>query len=131
MPTGWPTSSKVDGLSCLANPGLVPPTIKVNKAAAPPTDLIISWSPSCADGAQDYGIYQGTLGAWYSHTALDCNDAGSDRLEQVAPAAGSAYYLVVPMNYKGEGSYGRRSSGVERPVGTTVCMTPQLITVCP
>jgi hypothetical protein len=129
--SGWPTSSKVEGLSCLANPGLVPPTIQVNKATAPPTDLIVSWSASCADGARDYGIHQGTIGAWYSHKALDCNDAGADLKEQVTPAAASSYYLVVPMNYRGEGSYGTRSSGPQRPVGTVVCMTPQLITSCP
>ena len=128
---GWPAGSKVDGFSCMANPGLVPATIKVNKATSPPTDVIISWSPSCADGAQDYAIYQGTIGSWYSHKRLDCNDAGADRQEQVTPASGGAYYLVVPMNYRGEGSYGARSSGAQRPVGTTVCASPQMVTSCP
>lgn len=128
---GWPISSKVDGLACIANPGLVGTTLKVNKAVAPAGDVILSWLPSCAEGAQDYGIYQGTIGTWYSHTALDCNDAGADLSEQVTPGSGNVYFLVVPLNYMGEGSYGVRSSGVQRPIGGAVCASPQLLTGCP
>lgn len=128
---GWPRGSTIDGLSCEANPGVVPTTLTMNKALAPPSDVVLSWSASCAGGAQDYGIYEGTIGTWYGHTQIDCSDAGGDLTEQVTPGAGNRYYLVVPHNTKEEGSYGNASSGVDRPVGAVVCATPQVITPCP
>lgn len=91
---GWPTNSAIDGISCLANPGRVPLTIRLGKAAPP--DIIIDWTASCSEGAEDYGIYQGVQSSWYTHTLLDCNDAGANTIEQVTPAVGSSYYLVVP-----------------------------------
>ncbi len=128
---GWPISSEVDGVSCLANPGLVPATLTVNKSTITAGDLRIGWSTSCSEGGEDYGIYEGAIGSWYTHTAIDCNDAGGDLVEEVTPAAGNRYYLVVPQNGKEEGSYGQRSSGTERPVGSSVCASPQVITPCP
>ena len=94
------------------------------------------WAASCSTGAEDYGIYQGTIGAWYSHALLDCDDAGADLTEQITPAAESSYYLVVSNNSQAEGSYGNCSVGVclaadERPAGTAQCVTPQVITGCP
>jgi hypothetical protein len=90
----------------------------------------LDWSASCSSGAEDYGIYEGTLGTWYSHTQIDCADAGNDLVEQITPAVGSNYYLVVPHG-KAEGSYGLNSAGAERPVGAAVCATPQILTPCP
>jgi hypothetical protein len=126
---GWPISSGIHGISGLANPGTVPTTITLGKA--PAGDIIVNWAASCADGATDYGIYEGTIGTWYSHTLKDCNDAGGDRTEQITPAAGNRYYLVVANNFQAEGSYGQATSGAERPVGTAVCITPQVVTACP
>jgi hypothetical protein len=126
---GWPISSGIHGVSGLANPGTVPTTITLGKA--PGGDIVVNWSPSCADGAQDYGIYEGTIGTWYSHTLEDCDDLGDDRTEQITPAAASSYYLVVPNNFQAEGSYGKATSGAERPVGTAVCIPTQVVTACP
>lgn len=119
-----------------ASPGRVPVTISVRKAEVPPGDIVIDWSVSCSTAAEDYGIYQGTIGTWYSHTLIDCNDAGSDLREQITPDAGNSYYLVVPHNAQAEGSYGRCSIGVclaadERPVGAAQCVAPQALAPCP
>ena len=118
-----------------SGPGRVPVTISLRKAVTP-ADVVIDWSASCSTAADDYGIYQGTLGTWYSHTLLDCNDQGSDLSEQITPAAASSYYLIVPHNGQAEGSYGNCSIGAcagadERPVGTAKCVTPQVLAPCP
>jgi len=132
---GWPASSAVDGLSWVGNPGLVPPTITVDKVPAS-TNIALSWSVSCSDGALDYGIYEGQLGTWYSHTLATCTDAGTPLTEQITPGAGSRYYLVVPHNVVTEGSYGKSKNypagfDTERPVGSAQCASPQVVTPCP
>lgn len=137
---GWPITSQ-DDFSCLANPGRIPPTLMVDKTGLlDVSPIILAWTASCSpDGATDYGIYEGMLGAWYSHTSAaidDCNDAGGDLTETVTPIAGDTYYLIVPHNDREEGSYGTCSpaaacgAGNERPVGGAVC-EPQMISVCP
>ncbi|MEO8212884.1 MAG: galactose oxidase-like domain-containing protein [Myxococcales bacterium] len=134
---GVPSISRmVRVLGSGGDPGSVPATLTMGKAVAPQGDLTIQWEASCAAGAASYGIYQGTIGAWYSHTRLDCNDDGSNLIEQLTPATESSYYLVVPHNIAGEGSYGRCSPGVclaadERPVGAAECVVPQVLTSCP
>ena len=125
--SGWPAGSQVDGLAGVGNPGRVS-ALTVNKSGA---SLVISWSAGCSDGGTDYGIYQGTIGTWYSHVAIGCFDVGSDRTETISPAAGNTYYLVTPRNDAAEGSYGPRSSGVERPVGGGACVATQIVTPCP
>lgn len=126
--TGWPITGEVAGVATGGNPGRVPPTILVNKAGA---NVTVSWSASCSAGADDYAIYEGTIGTWYSHTSKVCTDAGHDLTETFAPGAGSDYYLVVPKDSFEEGSYGRASSGIERPVGAAVCVAPQVVSDCP
>ena len=134
---GWPISGMVDGVSCGGNPGRTPFTMTVNPAVAPATDLIIAWSASCSQGADDYGIYEGTIGTWYSHTAIDCSDGGAPLTEQISPSPGDTYYLVVPHSgCRGEGSYGLCNTAVclaadERPVGSTTCTSPHVVTCCP
>ena len=85
----------------------------------------------CSPGAQDYGIYEGTMGSWTSHTAVDCHDDSYDLAEIVTPSPGDRYYLVVPRNPNDEGSYGTASSGAEIPQGTTVCIPTQVVGTCP
>jgi hypothetical protein len=130
---GWPISSIVDGVSCGgARPGRVPDTsVKLDKAVAPVGDIVLSWGPSCAapEAAQDYQIYEGTLGTWYNHSCVVDTDPPFTLTEQITPAVGNTYYLVVPLNRcKGtEGSYGKCSpsaacgAGNERPVGSPQC----------
>ena len=125
--TGWPGSSGIDGLSWVGNPGRVD-TLTVNKSGG---NLAISWTAGCSEGGTDYGIYEGVIGSWYSHVGIVCTDAGADRTETFAPAAGNRYYVVVPRNAAAEGSYGARSSGIERPAGGAACVATQVVTPCP
>jgi hypothetical protein len=134
---GWPISGVVDGIACGGNPGRVPVTMLVNPALAPAGDLILDWSASCSQGADDYGIYEGTIGVWYDHTANDCNDGAVLLTEQITPQVGDRYFLIAPKSgCRGEGSYGRCDSGVclvgdERPVGAATCAAPHVVTCCP
>jgi hypothetical protein len=136
---GWPLSSTVDGLSTLGNPGAVPATLFMNKTVSPQldgSDVILSWTASCSEGTSDYGIYEGTIGAYYSHSSVDCNDGGAPLTEQITPALGSHYYLVVPLNPQTEGSYGQREDFpgptlTERPIGAAQCVAVQTVTPCP
>jgi len=82
-------------------------------------DLLLSWEVGCGPPAIDYGIYEGILGTYYSHTALRCG-TGSATSVTVTPSPGSRYYLVVPLR-TAEGSYGTDSAGRERPQGTVAC----------
>lgn len=109
-----------------SNPGNVPPSMMVELVA--PTQLRISWSQSDCEGGQSYGIYEGTIGSWYSHTAIDCDDNGADRAEIVTVPPGDVYYLVVPLGTADEGSYGVDSSSIERPPSTlTTCQPAQIL----
>jgi hypothetical protein len=126
----WPLASLVDAVTGPANPGRVPATLHVDKSVVTPGALKLTWTASCSAGANNYGIYEGTIGTWYGHTLEDCDDAPPALTEEVTPAAGSNYYLVVPQNGAEEGSYGLATSG-ERPVGTAQCVVPQSITACP
>lgn len=117
-------------------PGRVPPTLTVGKTAAPGSALELNWAPSCSPAADGYGIYEGLIGAWYSHDLIDCDDGGASHTEQVTPAAGDTYYLVVPHTAAAEGSYGKCSVGFcltdeERPAGGVQCVTPQSAGDCP
>lgn len=132
--TGWPLSSEVNALSCLANPGRVPPTMVMDKSATP-GDLTLTWQASCSSGGEDYGIYEGTIGSWPSHGAIDCHDDATPLTEDVTPAAADSYYLVVPHSQtKAEGSYGLNFIGGshnERPAGGAPCSTTHTVTPCP
>ncbi len=126
----WPPSARADAISFLATPGQAPATITVDKSASPGR-LWIRWQPSCSWGATDYGIYEGRIGAWYSHEAIDCSDDGGDFQEEIAFGPDSHYYLVVPFNGDNEGSYGQDDGGAERPVGTPACVATQSLAPCP
>lgn len=93
--------------------------------------LRLSWSASCGRGALDYGIYEGTIGSWYDHTLKTCVDSGADRQEEITPASGNRYYLVVPHDATQEGGYGRDSHGTPRPRGSIRCEEVQLAAECP
>lgn len=90
----------------------------------------ISWAPSCG-AAQDYAIYEGSIGSWYDHTPADCSDDGADFEELIAAAAGDRYFLVVPLDSNDEGSYGTDSDSSERPPGAAGCQATQNLAPCP
>jgi len=107
--------------------GSVPPTISVERLGA--GQLRIRWQAGLCDGADDYGIYEGTLGSWYSHTAMagQCSDPSPFFEADVVAAPGDTYYLVVPNTTNDEGSYGIDTAGFERPVGLATCAPGQLL----
>ena len=142
----WPLASEVDALSCQGNPGRVydrvvyQNPIRLAKPVPFTGPITLTWSPSCSSGAEDYGIYEGTLGSWYSHRRKLCTDTGSDFTETFLPQAADSYYLVVPHNYAEEGAYGldhdysRALPRIERPQPAAVadrCVVLQILTPCP
>jgi hypothetical protein len=92
-------------------------------------DVTLTWGFSCQSGDTDYEIYEGTIGAYYSHDSRFCSTGGATTMT-FAPAAGNTYYLVVPTNGSREGSYGTATASVERPQGGLACSL-QLIGTCP
>lgn len=98
----------------------------LHKAAG---NVTLSWGPSCQATDTDYAIYEGTLGAFYSHASRFCSTGGAAAM-MFTPAAGDTYYLVVALNGTAEGSYGKNSASVERPQGQNACL-PQQIGSCP
>jgi hypothetical protein len=123
---GAQTTGRIDAFSLLPGPGEVP-SMHVDKSTITAGDLTITWTASTSAGAEDYGIYEGAITSpwFYSHGAIDCSDNGSDFTEEVTPASGDRYYLVVAMNPNDEGSYGKRTGGAERPMGSSPCRPAQ------
>jgi hypothetical protein len=88
----------------------------------------LTWGASCLPGDTDYAAYEGWIGDWASHFLRTCTTGGM--LEATfAPGSGARYYLVVPRNAASEGSHGRTSDGLERPTGSSPCLS-QLIGSC-
>jgi hypothetical protein len=147
----WPITSGVDALTCQANPGRVyeksvyPFPIKFSKPSPFVGPITISWAPSCSSGAEQYGIYEGSLislrAGIYDHKQLTCFDAGLDLKETVTPTNVDSYFLVVPYNLSEEGAYGIDRDWtrpppieIERPQPVAVgdrCVPPQSLTPCP
>ena len=101
-------------------------TLTVSKSGV--SSLALSWFPSCSTADNNYEVQEGALGTWYSHVPVNCATGGTTAT--FAPAAGNRYYLVVPSNGATEGSYGKNSASVERPVSTSACL-PQSLGTCP
>ncbi len=142
----WPISSLLDALSCQANPGRVNvpagDQITLGKAVAP--DITVFWPASCASGAEDYGVYQGSIAAVdagvYDHVLFSCTDTAPLLEETLTPAGSSSYYLLVPHNSKDEGAYGldrdytRVPLQIERPQAAlplSRCAVSQILAGCP
>ena len=109
-------------------PGGVPATMTVGHGTG--SSLVLSWGPSCSPAAQDYAIYEGEIGNWYSHTEIDCSDDLGDGTEEIIPSSGNRYYIIVPRVTMEEGSYGRDSNSAERPQGTFTCAPVQALGAC-
>lgn len=110
-------------------PGGRVPSLTVTKGVAP--SITLSWGASCAAGDTDYGVYEGSIGAWYSHTSVNCAVGATSSTFNAA--AGNRYYLVVPHNGSVEGSYGKDKVGAvetERPTGGGACEV-QVLGTCP
>lgn len=100
--------------------------LRVDKSGG---SLALNWLPSCSTGDNNYEVYEGMVGTWYSHVPVTCTTGGATS-STFAPAAGDRYYLVVPRNNTNEGSYGKNSSSVERPPSSSLCV-PQALGMCP
>jgi hypothetical protein len=87
-------------------------------------DLTLEWGASCSATDNDYGIYEGTLGSFYSHFSKVCSTGGATSWT-FTPGNGDKYYLVVPNDGTNEGSYGFDSSGTERLSGGGACAIKQ------
>lgn len=88
-------------------------------------NLLLSWGASCAGTDDDFAVYTGAIGNWYSHNSTLCSTGGATAQILVPPAA-SSYFLIAPANPESEGSSGRDSFGVERPQGTAFCVAQAL-----
>jgi uncharacterized repeat protein (TIGR01451 family) len=114
-------------------PGRVPDTLLLRKNTGNASLLDLSWTASCGNAVTGYGVYQGTLGTFYSHAPLNglCAVAGLSAGAQPT-AAVSSYYLIVPQSSSMEGSYGVNSSGIEIPPSGAPCRATQAFGgVCP
>jgi hypothetical protein len=90
--------------------------------------ISLIWDASCLSTDNDYAIYEGVLGDFESHQPLTCTTTGLTEAT-LDPGGGDYYYIVVPCNAAREGSYGKRSNGLERPQSSSYCLT-QEIGVC-
>ncbi len=94
-----------------------------------PANLLLTWDNSCTVTDDDYEVYQGSVGSYYSHVSVLCSTGSATAAVFLLPG-GSAYYLVVPQNGTSEGNYGQDGSGTPRPPAPAACL-PQVVAVCP
>jgi hypothetical protein len=110
-------------------PGRVPPEMVLERVVPGWVDLV--WTPPAGCGhPEDYGIYEGEIGDWDSHTAVACTDALDDLRERIPLSDGDRYYLVVPLGSTSEGSYGQDSESNERPPASAGTCRPLRSLTC-
>jgi len=129
---GWYIDDvKVDyGSSCsttTSSPGAVQNNLHIEKSG---TDLTLTWTaPGGACVTSDYGVYRGNL-PWtgYNHSYYICSTGGATSV--IIGADQDSYYYVVVAQHDGkESSYGKDSTGNERPTAVVPC-SPQLLGTC-
>jgi hypothetical protein len=106
------------------SPGDILGGLLIGKNSVDPSDIDLEWTASCSDVAIDYSIHEGTLGLWYSHGAVTCTTS-NELTTTITPNALDSYYLVVPVSWSEEGTYGSSTLTGERPVGSPACMPVQ------
>ncbi len=90
----------------------------------------MSWDSSCGPEDEDYAVYHGTVGGDFTdHVPMLCSTGGS-RVIAMTPAAGNRYYLVVPLTFNREGSYGLDGDDIARPASPAPCLS-QAVVACP
>ncbi len=94
--------------------------------------LILTWGATNAScDTSNYAIYRGIIQSpfAYNHSYFSCN-AGLDLQESIPAESLSYYYLIVALSESSEGSYGKSSSGIERPQGSSKCLNNQNNNTC-
>ncbi len=131
----FPTGTGMTDFALPGSPGTAPDgtvssvPLTMSKATPAGTSVNVSWGTARSSEATSCGLYEGTLGSWYSHTALAC--LGSTNSATLSPSSGNRYYLVVPHNGDYEGGYGKDSSGNQIPPGGSACQTTWDPATCP
>jgi len=116
------------GPGTVPNGGDVPGVpLRVDEVAG--GQLELTWGDSCSASDTDYEVYEGFMGAYYSHFSKFCTTGGATTVV-FAPDMFNRYYLVVPTDGVQEGSYGRDSDGNERPLGGGACKSQGQV-ICP
>lgn len=106
--------------------------IRGSGGPVPAGTVALTWGDPCnlaTTPGQDFGVYRGVMGAFQTYSSLTCSTAGGNGYT-AEDGTGDAFYLVVPSTTPSEGSYGRDSTGVERPPAASACK-PQSFEVCP
>ena len=100
------------------------------------TDVDIEYTPAC--GATNHGVYWGTGpflgGIVWQGSGCGLGTSGAATFDPGAVMPGQLrYFVIVGYTSWAEGSYGRNSSGLERPEATGVgsCNRPFMLGTCP
>jgi len=111
--------------AAVAAPGGRVNSLTMNKAG---NTVTLNWAASCSSLDNDYEVYEGTQASLnsgvYDHASVTCSTGGATTWTFGSP--GGSYYLVVPTDGSIEGSYGKDSSNMERPTGTSQCTAQSL-----
>lgn len=131
----FPAGSAMTDFALTGGAGAVPDgsasstPLKVSKSTTPGA-LDFTWGATCTSEVTGYGVYQGSVGSWYSHKALACLGSTATAAT-LTPGAGNTYFLVVPNNGDYEGGYGKNSAGSAIPPSGSPCKTVSDSSPCP
>jgi hypothetical protein len=130
-PVTMGTSSRVTAVTGTATPGEASRTVqmRVTSYDRATGTVSISYAPAC--GSTNHTVYSGSLPSVSTMTFAqrDCN-RGTSGATSFTLGAGSWFWVIVGNDGVKEGSYGRNSSGVERPedTGASACNYPRDLT---
>ena len=130
----WVIRAVVECETAAAGPGSVPngfdaPGVPMRMDLTETGQLEFTWSDSCSASDNNYEVYHGFMGAYYSHFSKLCTTGGATTVTFPTDMF-DRYFLVVPTDGTEEGSYGRDGTGTERPRGGGVCHSQQSVN-CP
>ena len=92
--------------------------------------LTLTWGDSCQIDDETFSIYEGPLGAYFTHEPLLCDVVGNSATVPLEP--GDHYYLVAPTDPDGvEGSHGSDGLGTQRLVPPHTSCLPRHLEDCP
>jgi hypothetical protein len=106
------------------------------RASRDGTFVHISWMPACNATAHTAYFGSSPIAGVVNWTSSNCDlgTSGSLLVTVANPPQGKfTYFVVVGRNASSEGSYGKASSGAERPeaLATPSCNLPRVLYVCP